>query len=129
MSNRTTILPLRRITEGDSGTLGFQLQNQAGQELSIGQIDSFELTLYDEASGVAGIINSRHNQNVLNLNEVTVGATGAVVWSWLKADQPCLHPERPVEFEIHVARFVVKWGSGAGQHTFFQTFEIERAGL
>lgn len=124
---RTTILPKQRVPAGDSGALNFQLQNDAGQDLSLGQITTFTLTLFEEAAGVAGLINGRLNQSVLNTNQVTVGATGAVTWSWVAADMPFLFPERPVEYETHVAKFVVTWSGG--QHTFFQTFEIERTGL
>lgn len=127
MSARTTMLPTQRVPAGDTGVLSVQLQNQDGDDLTIGQIDGVTISLWSELDGEAGIINNRQNQNGLNANQVAISASALLTWSWLSADMPFLRPERPLELERHVVRIVVTWGSGTGQHTIFQTFDVERS--
>lgn len=71
------------------------------------------LTLYDEYTG--NIINSRHDQNVLNANNVSINAsTGLLTWQIQPEDTIIISTSRKGEW--HTAIFVFTWSVGRYVH-------------
>lgn len=75
---------------------------------------TFTLTLYViKADGTIAYVNSRNAQNVLNANNVTVSAGGAVLWTIQVGDTTLVEV---LPFERHIALFEWTWAGGAGAH-------------
>ena len=64
------------------------------------------LTLYDVFSGA--IVNGRHNQNIINANNVSIDNVGKVVWKMVKADTTLTGSPNP-EVGHHRARLYFEW--------------------
>lgn len=72
------------------------------------------LTLYVvKADGTEAVVNGRNVQNILNANDVTVSAGGAIVWNVQVGDTTLVEA---VPFERHIALFEWTWPAGAGKH-------------
>ena len=87
-----------------------------GVALPAASLTTLVLTLYVvKSDGTIGYVNSRNAQNVLNANNVTVSAAGAVVWSVQTADTTLIES---LPFERHIALFEWTWSAGAkaGKH-------------
>lgn len=104
-----TSTPVPQLT---SAQYAATLQDQSGAGVSAGSLSSLTLTLTDAVSGA--IINGRNAQNTLNANNVTVDASGHLVWTMQPADSPIHDATR--EVENHVATFVVIWSTGRINH-------------
>jgi hypothetical protein len=99
--------------ERSSGVITATLNDETGAPVPLASMTALTLTLYDQAT--RGILNSRQNQNVLNANNVTMGAAnGLVTWAVQPADQACVSGKD----ETHVALFVAKWAAGAKEHAW-----------
>jgi len=121
---RTLVIDPVDVMERGTPIVEFQIADHDGAALTLSQISTMELTLYDERAGLSGIINSRHVQNIKNANNVTIAAGGLATWSTQAADHPVLFPQRPgQEREIHLARIRVTWATG--EHTFYIQFDVE----
>ena len=88
------------------------LLDQTGTPVPASSLSTLTLTLKDQASGA--VINGRNAQSVLNANNVTVEASGNLVWSLQPADSPILNAE--LGTETHLATFVAIWPSGRLNH-------------
>lgn len=98
-------------TERTSGLIIATLTDELGAAVTLASITSLTMTLNDQKTGQ--VINSRRNQNILNLNNVTVGATnGQVAWSVQVLDTT---PTQRTGQIVHVATFVVAFGVGKGK--------------
>lgn len=77
-------------------------------------LSSLALTLYSLHS--LAVVNGRNAQNVLNANNVTVDASGNLVWDVQPADNAIL--DATLAVEIHRALFEWTWSGGAksGKH-------------
>ncbi len=75
-------------------------------------LQTLVLTLYDLTTGT--VINSRNAQNVLNTNNVTIDASGNLVWAIQGADNPII--TATLAIETHIALFEAAWTGGACTH-------------
>ncbi len=103
-----------RFNEGSSGTIsGTILDPQTSPEavplasLTSATLTLFDLNTVDLGSPISGIINDRHQQDVLNANDVEI-TDGAFIWSVQSADTVILTERRQVE--RHRALFTFTWG-------------------
>ena len=83
------------------------LKDETGAAIGGGALSSLKLTLYNRADGA--IINSRNQQNVLNVNGVTVDASGILTWTMEPADNPII--DAALSYEEHIALFELGWSS------------------
>jgi len=107
--------------ERSSGVVTATLTDESGTAVPLATVTALTLTLYDQ--GTRAIINSRRNQNVLNANGVTYGASnGLVTWLVRPADMACVSgaPE-----EVHVALFTCKWEGGLKERAWRVMLPIE----
>lgn len=84
-----------------------QIVDELGAGIDAASLTTLTLTLYDLVSNT--IINGRNAQNILNANNVTVDASGNLVWSVQPSDNP-IYSSTPVENELHIALFQWTWG-------------------
>ncbi len=103
------------IDEEESGSYTATIVgNDGATPLAAADLLTFTLTLYAiKADGIDQIINGRNQQNVLNANNVTVSAAGAVVWTIQPGDTTLVEA---LPFETHIALFEWTWAQGAGKH-------------
>jgi hypothetical protein len=94
--------------QGQSYLLKGKLKDETGNTVPGSIIQSLTLTLRDRDSG--DIINTRHDQNCLQLNGVTVAEDGTFRWLVSAADNAVLHVTRGVE--VHLATFTITWSLG-----------------
>lgn len=89
------------------------------------------LTLFDWDTGAAGgsplpgILNGRHQQNVLNLNDVTIDESGLFTWQVQPDDNVIVTSRRQVE--RHRAIFLFMWADG--QFPYECEIEVVNLGL
>ena len=100
------------LTERTSGRYTCQLVDETGAGISFVSLITLLLTLYDLATGT--MINGRTAQNVLNDNNVTVDASGNLVWSIQPADNIIVTDA--LSLETHIALFQATWATGACDH-------------
>lgn len=95
-----------------TGTLRDEIGNAVGSSI----IEALTLTLSDKATGT--IINSRNQQNVLNVNSVTLDASGNLVWTGTPADAAVVNTA--AKNPRLSALFIFTWNAGAktGKHEF-----------
>lgn len=109
------------FNERTSGFIAGDIVDENDMPVPASSITSATLTLYDaetadlDASPVLGIINSRHAQDVKNLNNVELDAgspsvTGHFVWSVQPADNIIVTKRRQIE--RHYAEFTFAWSGG-----------------
>lgn len=97
-----------------SGQLISTMLDEHEAPVVLADISSLRLTLYDVTTRT--ILNSRQNQNVLNTNNVTVGATnGLVTWAVQPADMDAV---TSLNEETHCALFTVRWSAGAKERSW-----------
>jgi hypothetical protein len=82
-----------QLLEGSTACITFLLKDHLNAPVPLASLSAAVLTNYDEdayvegASPAVGIINARNGQNVLNTNQVTIGATdGLVSWNLVPND-------------------------------------------
>lgn len=89
------------------------VDNDGVTPLPGGTLTALRLTLYViKADGTQAIVNSRTNQNVLNLNNVTISAGGALVWLVQVLDTTLVED---IPFESHIALWHWTWPGGEGR--------------
>lgn len=103
-----TTTDLGHVRERSSGVYSAQLLDQDGVAIPAASLVTLTLTLSVKDTG--DIINSRSAQNVLNTNNVTVDASGNLVWTVQPADHAVVATGRKVE--RHRAVFDFTWSSG-----------------
>lgn len=82
-------------------TLTFTDQN--GTQVPLASMSTLKLSLFLKDSSPVTIINSRNQQNVLGVNDVTISGPGVIVWNIKPADSTL--SDANAEVEIHVAVF------------------------
>lgn len=102
------------VKEGAFGVHTFQLVDEDGNNVSLAAINTGTLTLFDVVTGA--IINSRNAQDVLNVNGVTISATGAVEWTMVEDDCRILSSIKREEH--HHAHFRFAWDSSTKHLSF-----------
>ena len=72
------------VMEETSPVITAQLKDIDGSDLALTDLDTIELTLFltrdGDTSPAFTIVNSRDDQDVKNLNDVTISATGLLTW-------------------------------------------------
>ena len=97
------------------------LKDETGAAVGSGSLSSLKLTLYNKVDGA--IINTRNQQNVLNLNGVTVDASGNLTWTMDPADNPII--DTTLSYEEHVALFEIGWSSDAKKNNHEVIIRVE----
>ncbi len=118
-----------RFNERSSGFIRAQLVDQAGNPVSVSDLDTATLTLWDLETGSAtvspqeGIINSREEQDILPagspevMNDVTYEADGYFRWDLQPDDNIIINSRKSIE--RHRALLVFTWPTGQ------LTYEVE----
>jgi hypothetical protein len=96
------------IPEQSTAFYSSLLTDEDDNPIAPAQLTSLTLTYYDQET--ESIINSRNFQNVLNTNNVTLGADGVLEWTLQSADTIIYDARK--ELEWHVALF--SWLSLSG---------------
>lgn len=116
------------IKETQTGEYSFDLVNENGGGIDKAEISTLTLTYYDKTT--RAIINGRLNQNVLDINNVTLNTVTSpalrttVTW-FLRPEDTIIVDER-VELEWHVALFQWGWGNFPILHSAHEMeFQIE----
>jgi len=117
--SRSLLTPVERtVDERTTQKYTATIKDENGAAIPSGSLTTLTLTLYDVDSQM--IINSRNNQNVLNLNDVTVDAAGLLTWTMQPADNAILSVSLSDDAtERHMALFKFTFGAGgskAGSH-------------
>ncbi len=97
------------------------LKDETGTAIGSGTLSSLKLTLYNRADG--SIINTRNQQNVLNVNGVTVDSSGNLTWTMDPADNPVIDAAK--DYEEHVALFEIGWSSDAKKNNHEVILRVE----
>ena len=97
------------VCEKTTCQLTLQMTDQAGVNLTLAQVTTLTLTLYDKRSGA--IINSRTASNILNANGGTVSSSALLTLVLAVADNVKL--TQGVAREEHVALIEYTWAAGA----------------
>jgi len=107
------------IQEGESCNLKGTLKDTGGDTIS--SPATLTLTLYDESTGV--IVNSRNEQNVLNLNGGSV-TSGNYVIELDSSDTQIVGSLTEGERQVRVARLSFTWNDGDGIRTGIEEFSF-----
>lgn len=101
------------IDEAESGRYSATITGNDGMTpIPAADLLTLTLTLYViMADGTDQVI--RNQQDVLNVNNVTVDAAGRLVWIVQPADTALVEA---IPFESHLALFEWTWAEGAGKH-------------
>ncbi len=95
------------VIEGATARYSAVLKDETDTVIPAASLTALTLTLYNVATGA--IINSRNAQNVLNANNVTVDASGNLVWTVQPGDNAIV--DTSLDREDHVALFKFEWSS------------------
>ena len=108
------------VLEGETPRYTATLKDDQGVPLPAASLTTLTLTLYViKADGSVSYVNSRNAQNVLNANNVTIDANGAIVWAMQVADTTLVED---LPFERHIALWEWTWPtSRAGKHELWVT--------
>lgn len=118
-----------RVNEGSTKLIEFDILDEDGEGVPVASLSSATLRLFDldtyvpGASPAEGILNDRHDQDVLNDNDVTINSSGHVVFTMQPDDNVIVTPRRQIE--RHRALFAFTWATG----TYQQEIEIEVVNL
>lgn len=94
----------RTFNEKTTGEYSFTMLNEAGAAIALASIVTAKLTLKDVSTG--DTINSRSEQSIVNLNNVTIHATsGLVTWSIQQDDNKIVTAAARGKLERHEATF------------------------
>lgn len=117
-----TTTDLGRVRERSTGRVTAVMKDELGAVIPAASMTSLKLTLYDVLTGT--VLNARDAQNVLNANDVTLDATGTLVWQVRPADH-ALVGTSPRALEKHRAVFDFTWASGAKRDWHALEFLVE----
>ena len=95
-----------KTTENATPIYSFQMTDSAdGTTIPLSSLTTLTLTYYNVVDGV--IINSRDDQDILNVNDVAVSSTGLVTWRIVTGDTAISDTTitEAGEFESHRALF------------------------
>jgi hypothetical protein len=102
------------IHEGSTAVYTAAITDPDGSTVPGSAFSAVFLTLYDETT--KEIINSRHDQNVLNANNVTVDGNGLLTWHLQPEDTIMINTA--LKGEWHTALLVFEWTTGRHTHRF-----------
>ena len=115
MSAAATVLtPI--VNEKSTAVYAANLTDENDVAIGSGVIDVLTMTLSNVVDGA--IINARDGQDVLNTNNVTVSAGGALVFTMQPADTAIIDSTRDVE--VHRATFQLQFNSVS-----YSTWDVE----
>lgn len=101
------------------------LQDENGLVVSVDELDTLTLTLYNLADGT--IINSRAEQTVLNTHNVTLDGSGNLAWEVQPSDNIIVGTHlRAGELEPHMALFQWTWDSGQKQGRYEVQIDVQQ---
>lgn len=98
-----------QINAGDTCSVVLRLKS-SGTQLALADIATLRFTLRDVRTG--GVINSRTNQDVKNVNDVVVTADGTVTWSVRPEDTIVV--DARLKTETHRLLVVCTYAGGVG---------------
>ena len=99
------------------------IQDEDGVAIPAASLTTLRLTHYLPVSDA--IVNSRDDQNVLNANDVTVSAEGALEWSLQEEDTALAGSITSGGwYQDHVALFEYTWDSGAKRNNHEVKFKV-----
>lgn len=114
--------PVFDVVQENSGKYVAKLVKEDGEALDVEEITTATLTLWDSKS--EAIINNRDEQNVLNLNNVSLDCAGNLVWQWTPLDMPKLSTKP--DPEIHYALWIITWNGGDSQIKHDVAFRVHK---
>lgn len=94
------------ITEGETPQYTATLRDEQGVAVPASALTVARLTLFSAHTNA--IVNGRSGQNILNANDVTIGAAGEFVWKLREADTILVDSPRPKQGHYR-AVFVFEW--------------------
>jgi len=106
-----------KIPEQTTPKITAVIKDENGVAIPGTSLDTLTLDFYNLSDGPTfAVINSRTAQNVLNLNDVTVDASGNLIWQMVPADNAVI--DATLKTENHRAVFNWTYSSGAktGRH-------------
>ena len=111
------------IFEGTTPEITANLQDENGDAVAGSNLTTLTLTLFSRNDLSYPIINTREDQNVLNVNDVTVDEAGLVTWSTQPEDT--IVYDSNLKLEKHRAVFEWTYDSGAknGKHIIDMTIK------
>lgn len=116
----------QEVAEGGSALLTFTLTTELGVPVTLAQLGTLTLTLYNRADEV--IINLKDETNIKNTNGGTVAATsGACTLALEPDDNPIVDATRRIE--THVALIRGTYNGGAGVVSKEIMFRVRNLGL
>ena len=105
-----------RVNEENSYIVTFNLVDENNDPITLPSLGTLILTNYyyspdlpDSDKYHLATINGRHQQNVLNLNNVSVSSSGTVQWVMQKEDNQKLNVN--IQEETHIALFSFDYNS------------------
>ncbi len=104
------------VPERTRGDYAFTLRDRGGEAVPASALTTATLKLYLTAPAGAPVItvNGRNNQNILNMNDVTIGVDGRVVWDIQSNDMMIIDGASFFEPRIGVFEFI--WPEGHVLH-------------
>lgn len=103
------------IQQGESANLVVQFTDGATPIIKA-NLSSLKVTLFDKES--ATLINSRNDQDILDLNDGTVATDGTLTLRLGPSDNIIVNAGTPVNgLEYHIARFTWTWNDGLENRT------------
>jgi hypothetical protein len=110
-----------KIDEKTTPVYKATIKDAEGTPIPLDQITTLTMNLWNQAT--RSIINSRQDQNILNLNGVIVDPTsGALKWTMAPADTTIENPA--LSYESRVAQFVWTYSGGNKRGTHEILFTI-----
>lgn len=104
------------VHERIRGDYGFTISDRNGIVVPAATLTSATMSLYLTSPNGVGLIyvNGRQNQNILNLNNVTIDNDGRVTWDIQSSDMAIIDPF--IFFEPRIAVFELVWPDGIILH-------------
>jgi hypothetical protein len=99
------------LTEGETPQYTATLRDEAGIVVPAASLSAARMTLYSVHTNA--IVNGRTNQNVLNANDVTIGAAGEIKWKLREADTLLIDVPKPPRGHYR-AVIVFEWSDAQG---------------
>jgi hypothetical protein len=112
------------VNEQSTAFWDFSLVDEDEDAIALASLDTLTLTLTDDLTGA--VLNSRSAQNVLNVNNVTVSAQGAVSWEMTPADNAIVGSPVPDGGETHTAVFTWTWDGGTRSQSYVFKFSVTK---
>ncbi len=109
VTTQATRIATVEINELNSACVQWDIVDEHGDPVPLGNVASFTVTLYDDLTNT--IINSRDDQDILNANGGTYGTLdGHVGFDFSSDDNPILGTWQRGRRESHTALFELRWG-------------------